>query len=114
MFPNLRTVACIASLLLASTVSVFSSSFPLYLKISPASEQVIAMRYMTGTKEKGSWKEVVIGHPIQLPEDFNIEKDVLFLQQKATNQDWSNSYIYRYNAQTENWLLVVKKSLSID
>lgn len=114
MFSLIRTVACIASLLLASTVSVFASSPPLYLMISPGSEQVVTMRYMTGTKANGTWKEVDITHPLQLPKDFDSEKDLLFIQQKDTNQDWSSSYIYRYEEQTNNWLPVVIKSLFID
>lgn len=114
MFSHVRTAACIAILFFSSTVSVFTSSPPIRLVIQPGSGQVDAIRYMTGTKAKGTWKEVNVTHPSQLLENFDSDKDILFIQQKEANQEWSRSYLYRYDTQAKGWLAVDNKPLFID
>lgn len=76
---------------------------PLRLVINPVSEQVIAVRYMTGTKENGTWNDVDIASSIVVLEDFDSNRDLLFVQQKAAGQERSPSHIYRYDTFTEGW-----------
>lgn len=117
MISRVRTLACTAILFFVSALSVFASSDSLRVVVTPVSNQVVAIRYQTGTKEKGTWKEVEAKHPTLLLEAFNSERDILFVQQKETNKNWSRSYTYRYNTQTNSWevtLPTVKKPLFID
>lgn len=114
MFSHVRTATCIAILLLSTTVSVFASSSPIRMLIQPGSEQVVTFRYQTGTKAKGIWKEVDATHSTQMLEDFDSDKEFLFIQQKETDQDWGRTYKYHYDIQTHSWLPVIKKPLFID
>ncbi|MDD2395746.1 MAG: hypothetical protein PHG12_08415, partial [Sphaerochaeta sp.] len=117
MVLNVRTATCTALLLLLSTLSVFASSSPVRIMIKPASEQVAAIRYQSGTKAKGTWKEVDADHPILSLEAFDSTQEVLFIQQKEPGRDWSRSYEYRYDKLTNSWdvtLPAIKKTLFID
>ena len=117
MVLNVRTATCTALLLLLSTLSVFASSSPVRIMIKPASEQVVAIRYQTGTKAKGPWKEVDADHPILSLEAFDSVQDVLFVQQKEPGKDWSRSYEYRYDTKTNSWDVTLpdpRKPLFID
>ena len=117
MVLNVRTATCTALLLLLSTLSVFASPVPVRIMIKPASEQVAAIRYQSGTKAKGPWKEVDADHPILSLEAFDSTQEVLFVQQKEPGRDWSRSYEYRYDELTNSWdvtLPAIKKPLFID
>lgn len=117
MVLNVRTATCTALLLLLSTLSVFASPVPVRIMIKPASEQVAAIRYQTGTKTKGSWKEVDADHPILSLEAFDSTQEVLFVQQKEPGRDWSRSYEYRYDTKTNSWDVTLpdpRKPLFID
>ncbi|ADY14310.1 hypothetical protein [Sphaerochaeta globosa] len=114
---SVRTAVCTALLLLASSLSIYASASPLPIVIKPTSEQVVAIRYQTGHKAKGPWKEVNADHPILSLQAFDSIQDVLFVQQKEPNKGWSRSYEYRYDEQTNSWdvtLPTLKKPLFID
>jgi len=114
---NVRMAACTALLVFFSSLSVFASSSPVRIMIKPASGQVVAIRYQTGTQARGAWIEVDAAHPILLLEAFDSEEDILFVQQKEKNQDWSRSYEYRYDTKTNSWNATLpdpKKPLFID
>ncbi len=113
MASYVRTAVCTACLLFASTVLVFASSPPLRLVINPGSDQVVAVRYMTGTKENGTWNDVDITSSVVLLEHFDNDRDLLFVQQKAAGQEWSPSHIYRYDTLTDRWQQVVIRTLSV-
>lgn len=117
MVLNVRTATCTALMLLLSTLSVFASSSPVRIMIKPASEQVAAIRYQSGTKAKGPWKEVDADHPILSLEAFDSTQEVLFVQQKEPGRDWSRSYEYRYDTKTNSWDVTLpdpRKPLFID
>lgn len=117
MVLNVRTATCTALLLLLSTLSVFASPVPVRIMIKPASEQVAAIRYQSGTKAKGPWKEVDADHPILSLEAFDSTQEVLFVQQKEPGRDWSRSYEYRYDTKTNSWDVTLpdpRKPLFID
>lgn len=117
MVLNVRTATCTALLLLLSTLSVFASPVPVRIMIKPASEQVVAIRYQSGTKAKGPWKEVDADHPILSLEAFDSTQEVLFVQQKEPGRDWSRSYEYRYDTKTNSWDVTLpdpRKPLFID
>ncbi len=104
-------------MLLLSTLSVFASSSPVRIMIKPASEQVAAIRYQSGTKAKGPWKEVDADQPILSLEAFDSAREVLFVQQKEPGRDWSRSYEYRYDTKTNSWDVTLpdpRKPLFID
>jgi hypothetical protein len=80
--------------------------------IKPASTQIVAIRYQTGSKAKGPWNEVDADHPILVLESFDGEEDILFVQQKEKDHDWSRSYEYRYDTKTNSWDVTLPTSVA--
>lgn len=117
MASHVRTATCTALLLLLSTLSVFASSSPVRVVIKPSSEKVEAIRYRTGSTDKGHWQQMDPANLILELNAFDKATDRLFVQQKETGQDWSRSYEYRYETQINRWnvtLPVARKQLYID
>ncbi|HKM07604.1 MAG TPA: hypothetical protein VJ869_11505 [Sphaerochaeta sp.] len=109
---HFRTATCTTLLFFLSTLSVFASSSPVRIMIKPASEQVVAIRYQTGTKETETWKDIEPANPILVLEAFDSEQDTLFVQQKETNKDWTRSYKYQYNSQSKSWEVTLPTSVT--
>ncbi len=109
---NVRMAVCTALLVFFSSLSVFASSSPVRIMIKPASGQVVAIRYQTGTQARGAWIEVDAAHPVLLLEAFDSEEDILFVQQKEKDRDWGRSYEYRYDSASQTWAQVEKEKES--
>ncbi|MPM39096.1 hypothetical protein SDC9_85728 [bioreactor metagenome] len=108
MLRYVRTSACTVLLLLLSALSVFASPVPVRIMITPTSEEVVAIRYQSGTNEQESWIEVDASHPYISLETFDSTQEVLFVQQKEPGKDWSRSYEYQHDSVSRTWSLVEK------
>lgn len=108
MVLNVRTATCTALMLLLSTLSVFASPVPVRIMITPTSDEVVAIRYQSGTNEQESWIEVDASHPYISLETFDSTQEVLFVQQKEPTKDWSRSYEYQHDPVSRTWSLVEK------
>ena len=117
MIFRVRPLACTAVLLFVSALSLFAASASIRVEVTPASDQIVAIRYQAGLDENGTWTELKTDHPSFLLEDFDSELDTLFVQLKEASKDWSSTAKYRYNPRTSSWVEMLpsdKKAVFIE
>jgi hypothetical protein len=104
MIFRVRPLACTAVLLFVSALSLFAASASIRVEVTPASDQIAAIRYQAGLDENGTWTELKADHPSFLLKDFDSELDTLFVQLKEASKPWSSTYMYKYSSRTKSWV----------